>query len=465
MSRKISVILISLVILVSLVISIYIPNRKKIDIEDQSINYSIIEKDGKIGVIDQNKKTIIEPQYKDIIIINPHRAVFVCKNEEEQKILNHKNQKIFKEYDSVEPIDIYDGKYEKNILKYEKNGKYGLLGITGYTITKAEYEEISSFGNKEGEFLAKSEGKYGILDSNGNWKIKNKYDEIQSDGYYTDENEYKKSGYVVKITTEDGYRYGYYDNEGSQVLNEKYNYINRLTQIKGDSIYLIVAKNGQTGVFVNNTKIINTEYQTIEYNSERQIFIVERTGKYGAINLKGTKILETEYSQLSINGIYLYSVKDEIQKVFDENGNEVNIPFDTVITETSNSKYFIRNDAGIYSIVNENLEKLTKQNYRFIEHAYDTYFIATNEQEKIGMIDLEEKIIVEFNYDLIQIIKDKNIIQAIDFTTNKTDIYDNEFDLALEMTGANIQILDEGIKAYNTEQEVLLDDNGKIITK
>lgn len=465
MSRKISIILIILVILVSLAISIYIPNRKKIDIEDPTINYSTIEKEGKIGVIDQNQNTIIEPKYSKVIIVNPHRAVFVCLNENEQKVINHKNQEIFKQYDKVEPIEIYDGKYERNILKYEKDGKYGLLGITGYTITKAEYEEISSFGNKEGEFLAKLENKYGILDGNGNWKIKNKYDEIQSDGYYTEEHEYKKSGFVVKTTTQEGYRYGYYDNEGGQVLNEEYNYINRLTQIKGDSIYLIVAKNGQTGVFVNNTKIINTEYQSIEYNSERQIFIVERTGKYGAINLKGTKILETEYSQLSINGIYLYSVKDEIQKVFDQNGNEVNIPFDTVIMDTPNSKYFIRNDAGNYSIVNENLEKLTKQNYYFIEYAYDTYFIATNEQEKIGIIDLEEKTIVEFDYDVIQMIKDKNIIQAIDFTTNKTDIYDNEFDLALEMTGANIILLDEGIKVYNEEQKVFLDDNGKIITK
>ena len=465
MSRKISVILIILVILVSLAISIYIPNRKKIDIEDPSINYSTIEKDGKIGVKDQNQNTIIEPKYSNIIIINPHRAVFVCQNEEKTKVVNHKEQEIFKQYDKVEPIEIDEEKFERNILKYEKNGKYGLLGITGYEITKNEYEEISVFGNKEGELLTKKDGKYGILDSNGNWKIKNKYDEIQSDGYYTDENEYKKSGYIVKTTTSQGYRYGYYDNEGVQVLNEEYNYINRLSQIKGDSIYLIVAKNGQSGVFVNNAKIINTEYQTIEYNSERQIFIVERTGKFGAISLKGTKILETEYSQLSINGIYLYSIKDEIQKVFDQNGNEVNIPFDTVIMDTPNSKYFIRNDAGNYSIVNENLEKLTKQNYSFIEHAYDTYFIATNEQEKIGMIDLEEKIIVEFDYDVIQIIKDKNIIQAMDFSINQTDIYDNEFDLALEMTGANIQLLDEGIKVYNSEQEVLLDDNGKIITK
>ena len=196
-----------------------------------------------------------------------------------------------------------------------------------------------------------------------------------------------------------------------------------------------------------------------------QVFIVERTGKYGAINLKGAKIAEPEYAQLTVNGIYLYGVKEETQKVFDENGKEVNIPFDTVITETSNPKYFIRNDSGNYSIMNAKFEKITNQTYKFIEHAYETYFIVTNELDKVGVIDIDEKIVVETKYDLIQQIKGKNVIQAIDFSTNKTDIYDNEFDLALEISNANIELLEDEIKIYNNEQEVLLDNNGKFITE
>ena len=40
------------------------------------------------------------------------------------KFYCNKNQEIFKQYDKVEPIEIYDGKYERNILKYEEDGKY-----------------------------------------------------------------------------------------------------------------------------------------------------------------------------------------------------------------------------------------------------------------------------------------------------------------------------------------------------
>lgn len=469
MSKKISVILIGIIIIISLALSIYIPNKDKIkdEKEDTSINYSVIEKDGKKGVA-QNDKTIIEPQYDEVVIPNQHREVFYCKNGEESKFVNSKDKEIFTEYDDVELISYDESKYEKNILKYEKNGKVGLLGITGKHITETKYEELSSIGKKEGEILVKENGEYGIIDEKGNVKVKNKYDAIESDGFYTDENGYKKAGYIVRIVTTDGYRYGYYDCDGTQVLKEEYNQIERLIEIKND-VYLIVAKNGQYGVYINNSKIINTQYQSIDYNSDLQIFIVEKTKLYGAFNLKGIEILPIEFSQLSVNGIYLYGTKntEETQenKVYDVNGKSVNIPFDTVINKTSNSKYFIENEKGKYYVVDAEFKKLTQQKYNFLEYAYDKYFIATNEQNKMGVINLEEKVIVEFEYDVIQLIKGKSIFQALDFADNKTDIYDSKFDLALEMSNANIDILSNGIRVYNNERENYLDNNGKITTK
>ena len=49
--------------------------------------------------------------------------------------------------------------------------------------------------------MLKQNGEYGIIDEKGNVKIKNKYDAIESDGFYTDENGYKKAGYIVRIVT------------------------------------------------------------------------------------------------------------------------------------------------------------------------------------------------------------------------------------------------------------------------
>ena len=110
MSKKVTIILSCIIIIISLCISIYIPNRKKIeDTEDTSINYSVIDENGKKG-ISKNGNTIIEPQYENIIIPNPHRAVFLCENGENQKFVNEKNNEIFTQYENVEVIEISNGK-------------------------------------------------------------------------------------------------------------------------------------------------------------------------------------------------------------------------------------------------------------------------------------------------------------------------------------------------------------------
>lgn len=125
MSKKRSIMMIIIIIVVSLIISIYIPNKDKIssEKEDLSTSYYIVENDGKMGV-SKNEEIIIEPQYENIVIPNEHRAVFFCKNEEGKKIVNEKNKEIFTEYENVQLIEFEEGTYEKNILKYEKNGKY-----------------------------------------------------------------------------------------------------------------------------------------------------------------------------------------------------------------------------------------------------------------------------------------------------------------------------------------------------
>lgn len=465
MSKKVSIVAISVIIIViSLIISIYIPNKEKIEeTENTTISYETIEKDGKIGVTD-GVNMIITPQYDEIIIPNPHRTVFMCIKGDNNKFVNEQNEEIFKEYDNVELIEIHDEMYEKNILKYENDGKYGLLGITGKIVTENKYEEIFNLGYKEGEIVVRENGKYGILDEKGNQKIKIQYDSIESDGYYTEKNGYKKSGYIVQQTTEEGYRYGYYDSEGIQVLAEEYNQLTRLTQIESNDIYLIVAKNGQFGVFINNSKIINTQYQGIDYNSDLQVFIVERTGKFGVISLNGAEILKPEYTEIQVNGIYIYTIKEDEKKVWDTSGKEVDISFETVIQKTD-SEYFIKSEAGNYSILNSKFELISKQNYKYLEFTYDNYFIATNEQDKTGIIDLEENVIIDFKYDVIQLIKGMSAIQAIDFATNNTAFYDKDFALTTELVGANIEYLESGFKVYNNENELLLDENGKIVTE
>lgn len=437
MKKRVGIIVFIIIVIVSLSLSIYLPNKDKIndETEDKSIIYSVIEENGKFGVKNQDEKIIVKPQYEQIVIPNEHRGVFICDNAGEKTVIyNEKGSEIFKDYESVEPIrlsNLLEEKYERNAIIYQKNGKYGLLSITGKVILDARYEQIYSLGYKENEIIVKDNNKYKIYDIKGKQLIKDEFDSIQSDEYYNEQNGYKKSGYIVCKTTSDGYRYGYYDYDYDEVLTPDYNQILRIVDVTDkNNVYLIAAQNGQYGVFINNAKIINTQYQSINYEKEFNLFIAERTGKYGAFNEKGTEVLKVEYDSLEVKGIYIYTKKGEDKKVFDKDGKEVKISFNTIIEKTDNDNIFIK-----------------------------------FENNKYGVIDKEGKTLIDCEYDLLQTIRNTKAYQAMNFETNITYIFNNKLEKVIEISNATINIEDEKIQVYNEEITYNLDINGNIIEK
>lgn len=434
MKKTLKTIMFVLFIILILGLSIYLPNKDKIneEVEDKSIIYSLIEENGKYGVKDQNDEIIVQIQYENIIIPNEHRDVFFCYNGEQETILDKNNKTIFEEYDNVDLIklsNISENVYEKNALIYQKNEKFGLLSITGNIILEAKYDEIYSLGYKENEIIVKENNKYMIYDTNGKNLIKDVFDSIQSDEFYTEEDEYRKSGYIVCKITSDGYRYGYYDYEYNKVLEINYNQISRILDVKNkNNIYLIASLNGQFGVFINNTKVIDTQYQSINYDSELEVFIVERTGKYGAFNENGTEIIKPEFNSLIVQGVFLYAQNDTEQKVYNKNGKEVNIPFTTIIESTETSQYYIKIENNKYGIIND-----------------------------------KNELIINCEYDLIQQISETNAFQGVKNDTDTTTIFNKNLENVLEMVHATTEVSDGKIRIYNDSEEVDFDFDGNKI--
>lgn len=434
MKKTLRIIMFVLFIILILGLSIYLPNKDKIneEVEDKSIIYSLIEENGKYGVKNQNDEIIVQIQYENIIIPNEHRDVFFCYNGEQETILDKNNKTIFEEYDNVDLIklsNISENVYEKNALIYQKNEKFGLLSITGNIILEAKYDEIYSLGYKENEIIVKENNKYMIYDTNGKNLIKDVFDSIQSDEFYTEEDEYRKSGYIVCKITSDGYRYGYYDYEYNKVLEINYNQISRILDVKNkNNIYLIASLNGQFGVFINNTKVIDTQYQSINYDSELEVFIVERTGKYGAFNENGTEIIKPEFNSLIVQGVFLYAQNDTEQKVYNKNGKEVNIPFTTIIESTETSQYYIKIENNKYGIIND-----------------------------------KNELIINCEYDLIQQISETNAFQGVKNDTDTTTIFNKNLENVLEMVHATTEVSDGKIRIYNDSEEVDFDFDGNKI--
>ena len=64
---------------------------------------------------------------------------------------------------------------------------------------------------------------------------------------------------------------------------------------------------------------------------------------------------------------------------------------------------------------------------------------------------------------MLQIIRNTNAYQAINFENNMTYIFNNKLEKTVEIENATINIEDEKIQGYNEEITYNLDINGNII--
>ena len=448
-------------------------NGRKYEIAKvENYNYFILKQNNLSGVIDKVGNKIIESEYEDIIIPNPEKAVFVCYKEDEIKVLNEKNQEIFTEYEQVEPIRLKniasDLMYEKSVLRYLEQGKYGLINFEGKKVTKPIYDEIEALPYKEGELLVKQNDKYGVINIKGNKLVNIDYAQIEIDGYYTNEEGYKYSGYIVSNKTQEGYRYGYIDIESKLILESEYNQLKRITDIEdNENIYLIGAKNGQYGMIKNGEEIIKNEYQSIEYDEANNLLVIEKSKKYGITNLEGKIIVPTQYNQIDITGIYLYAQNEQGTTIYNSNGTEANIDTNISIINTANPKYKIRiNNEKVtkYGVIGEDGKQYIEEKYNYIEYLYEDYFIVSSGNSKLGVIDNKDTIKIEIENDSLQRVQNTDILQAVTANNNMTKLYSKDMKKICELNNATVEKKNDYIVIYNDNEKKYFNKDGKEVS-
>ena len=467
-----TVIIVILVIALVIGLSYYFikESGKKYEIEAiNQYNYFVLRTNDEFGVIDRTGNIIIEAKYDDVKIPNPEKAIFVCYEGEETKILNEHNEEILTNYNDVLPIQLKnitsDLMYEKSVFKYQENGKFGLISLEGKKITKPIYDSIEGLSYKEGELLIKKDGKYGVINIKGKTLIKNEYDQINVDGYYNMENGYRSAGYIVSNTTNEGYRYGYINNKGKKLLETEYNQLNRVIDINdNENSYIIASKNGRFGTFKNEEQLIPNEYQLIEYDEGNNIFTIAMNKKYGVANIDGKIIVPAEYNQIDITGIYIYAKNEQGTTVYDTFGNQANIDTDIAILNTSNEKYKIRinNKNGTkYGVIGKNGEQIIDEKYTYVEYLYDNYFIASDANSKLGIIDDKDNVKIQFGNDSLQKIDGTDVIETTEASGHVKKLYSRTMEQIGELSDSNVEFKGEYIKIFNKDDVKYFDKQGK----
>ena len=474
-SKKVGIIIVLVILIIAVMLGVLLyfsMTDKSYEVEEVGEHqYFKLYEQEQYGIIDKNGNIIIEPQYDMIQIPNPSKSIFICysnyqSNEDYQTmVVNDKKEVLFSKYEQVTALAFKDASvdevpFEKSVLRYKQDGKYGIIDFTGKELTKPIYDSIESLSYKEGCLLVGQEGKYGVINIKGKEMVPVEYDTITADGYYEEASKYQEAGFIVANKTEQGYRYGYITYKGEQLLEAKYNEIDRITEIKGEDIYLLAFENGQATIMKNKESITQEKYEEAEYNNSHDMFIVQKAGKEGVITREGKTILEPEFNTILFVNNGIQTQKDGNIELYNFQGEKQEIEETSYIAIEGTPYSIAIQDNQLYGVVDENKSPILDSKYTYIEYAFGDNFIVT-EGGKVGVMNSKKEQKIPSTYGVIQKLENANVLQAIDTSTNTTDLYNESLEKVASFSDATVYVEDSYIKISTDTQREYFDKQGK----
>lgn len=192
--KKVVAVIIALLVIAMFIIGLRELLKEQDNIKDKTFitAYYPIYENGKWGVIDTKQNTVIQPTYDEMIIIPDNsKPIFVCTintNYEtgtfETKVLNEKGKELYTNYDKVEVLYNNDKQnnlwYETDMLKVQKDGKYGLIDLNSKELVAPQYDEIKALIGIKNVAKTIKDGKEGIVNNIGAEIVPNEYEEVRA---------------------------------------------------------------------------------------------------------------------------------------------------------------------------------------------------------------------------------------------------------------------------------------------
>lgn len=333
-------------------------------------NVLLVEKDGKVGLIDFDGNEILEISYDKI----------------------------------------YTLKGTKNSLITEKDGKKGLVNHLGLQVVENKYDEIKSLGEDTNGYIVKLDGKYGvegILDC--------KYQDIQV-----------LNNEKVFCVKENG-KYKVINTEGNTVFNEKFTNI----ETTKDNVIVYKYNNKYYAYDIENNKKLSKSYKTLKYTANN-LFICRTNNNYGIIDINGETKVKQEYANINYyEDINIYELEGKNSDINTILNSELKEIAKGIISEVNTEKSYIKlwteDGLGYYNLSGEKIETkdiltnnnlfLSKQNNKFgfvdkegnvvVDYIYDDAkeqnefgYVAVKKDGLWGSLNKAGQILVDTKYNL-----------------------------------------------------------------
>jgi len=363
-------------------------------------------KNGVWGVIDNNNNVIVPFEWSQINTISSlENYIIVTSNTYPNKLkgvyslVEHKLT-VPCIYTSLDKID------RQNSFLVNNGSANNIVDINNTPRFKQWYDNINIPSNGRLFYIVKKENRYGVIDDNEKEVIPISYSEFAqypySDGSYLARNKDGKYGFILI--------------DGRVTLPFEYD---NLKRNYNDNV--VSVQNGKCGLVQVNSgvpyEIVTCNYDDIK--GGRKTFIVEKGGKFGLLDTYGKSLTAIEYQSLvaleenSNDDILFKARKNDTCQLINEQGKTVGdntfLDFSILPKKSSSSYYYgtkytylkakVKN--GKYCIIDKVGKSVSKSMFDDVDAENDNVFIVKS-NNKYGLYSLlDQKLIVDFKYDLI----------------------------------------------------------------
>ena len=420
--KKVIAVVIAIIVIIMFVIAL----KNLLSSDSSSKNlvstaYFLVNKNNKWGVIDNSSKIVIEPTYTESIIIpNNKKDIFICTyNVEEDgtyktRVLNSKNKELFTNYDQIYGLENYDENnnlwYENNVLKVEKDGKYGLIDFNGKEILNCSYDDIYTLKGTENSIITVKDEKKGLVNDGGKELVKTAYEDIISLGKDTKMYIVKENGKFgienileckyddikplnnkdIFYVEEDG-QYKIINKDEESIFSEDFDSIKTIK----DNIVVYSFENNYYAYNISENKKLSDKYEELTYTANG-LFIAKKNDDYGIINIDDEEKISADYTNINYyENVEMYELEKQGETentILDRNLNEI---LKGIISTTNKEKGYITvwKEEGYkyYDLKGEEKEpsQVLVQNNLFL----------SKKDNKFGFVDKNGNIVVDYIYD------------------------------------------------------------------
>ena len=326
--KKVIATIIAIAVMIMFIISLknLLTNPKQKEEISTITSYYSAFNNGKWGVIDNNGNVIIDLNYDEMVVVPDKTTdLFIVTYDVDYntgsyktKVIDKNGKEKLSNFSNVQAIENYDNNevwYESDVLKYQKDGKFGLINFSGKEIVPNNYDKIYAIQGIQKSIIVEKDGLVGLVSNTlGEVIIEPEYAEITA---LTDTYD---NGYLVK--NKDSY-YGIITADKKQILDCKYDEIKPVT---GNDMYVVIEEGNTKLIKKDGSTVLDTGFDEIT-SIDGDNIIIKKEGKYGVITSEGKEVIPAEYDDLRFTFDRNYIAKKDDKYGIVKSGNDVVLEF------------------------------------------------------------------------------------------------------------------------------------------